>query len=303
VVTDFINPAGGEIELGNTIGAELRAVLQKGNQFHVYGKEHPVSQSLKSSLTADPQWSASSQRGFQQNLLKKFKPFPVDLIITGQVSQEAGNRLKVEASLIPFYKPISLVESESGRTDIQREQFLSPALSSQEIDKGLSVIQIQQVAKGRVVILSSMKIKKSKYPGPENIVLQGRAVGKGQLDFYENTGKNVSLKDLNFWLDDREITVNKDWEDFRKKEYHNLLAGFEADTIWFDDMIQEGKHVILFSLAQNHTKKGYKTFSEFFSIKGGTTNYLFFFIFSDSFGEPQVRIHHVVDQKNSPLPF
>lgn len=125
LVSDFCNLAGEEIEIGNQIALELRAALNKSKQFHVYGKEHPVNQSLKAGLTADPKWRSSSQRTFQQNLLKKFKPFPVDVIITGQVSQEPENRIRVTVKLIPFYNPISLVESETERTDIRTEQFLA----------------------------------------------------------------------------------------------------------------------------------------------------------------------------------
>ena len=102
LVSNFCNPTGEEIEIGNQIASELRAALNKGKQFHVYGKEHPVSQSLKASLTVDPKWSTSSQRNFQQNLLKKFKPFPVDLIITGQVSPGAGKQNKSNGKSDPF---------------------------------------------------------------------------------------------------------------------------------------------------------------------------------------------------------
>jgi hypothetical protein len=293
IVADFLNSSGQDIELGNLLGMKIRAGLEKGNQFHVYGKDHPVSQSLKTSINADPQWSAASQRVFQQNLLRKFSPFPVDLIITGQVSQLEGNRLKIDINLIPFHETISLVESESGRTVIQREQYLSPTLSSTEIEKGLSVIQIPQAAKGRVVILSSMKIKRSKYPES----------GKAGPTLYNNTGKNIFEKNLFCWLDDKELRSSKNWEGFRKKDYHNLLSGFEGDTIWFDDTMEEGKHFLFFSLAKNHSTRTYKTFSESFSVKSGTTNYLFFFLVLDSLGEPQVRVHHVVDPQNRLQPF
>ncbi|MEW6184466.1 MAG: hypothetical protein AB1585_01855 [Thermodesulfobacteriota bacterium] len=303
IVADFLNPAGQDIELGNVIGLQLRAALEKGNQFHVYGKDHPVSQSLKTGMKADPQWSAASQRNFQQDLIKKFTPFPVDLIITGQVSPEAGNRVKIEVNLIPFYKTISLVESESGRTDIYREQLISTPLSSPEVEKGLAVIQVPQVAKGRVVILSSIKIKRSKYPASENSAPAGRTAGKVHSNLFENTGKNLYEKDLFCWMDDKELKAAKNWEGFRKKEYHNLLSGFEGDTIWFDDLIEEGKHSIFFSLLKNHATKTYKTFSESFSIQSGSTNYLYFFPLADALGEPQIRVHHVVDPKNRLQPF
>ncbi len=302
LVSNFYNPAGEEIEIGNQIASELRATLNKGTQFHVYGKEHPVSQSLKASLTTDPKWSASSQKTFQQNLLKKFKPFPVDLIITGQVSQGPENRIKVMANLIPFYKPISLVEGESGRSDIRTEQFLSPALSLPEMDKALSVIQIPTVAKGRLVIVSLMKMKNGQYSGPGTLSSQDRTTMKSFGESSEIPVKRLSIMDIACcWLDDKELSVVKDWEDFKKKEYHDVLSGFGADTIWFDDMITEGPHSIFISLAQDPSKTRFKTFSKFFSIKGGTSNYLFFSIDSDLLGELEVR--HVIDPENRSLPF
>ena len=71
LVSDFYNTKGEEIEIGNQIALELRGALNRGNQFHVYGKDHPVSQSLKASLQADLPWSTLSQRNFQQILYKK----------------------------------------------------------------------------------------------------------------------------------------------------------------------------------------------------------------------------------------
>ncbi|MGA3085414.1 MAG: hypothetical protein ABSE95_11550 [Thermodesulfobacteriota bacterium] len=301
LVSDFYNPAGEEIEIGNQIASELRAALNKGKQFHVYGKEHPVSQSLKAGLTADPKWNASSQRTFQQNLLKKFKPFPIDLIIDGQVSREPENRIKVTANLIPFYKPISLVESETGRTDILTEQFYSPALSLQEMDKALSVIQIPTVAKGRLVIVSLLKIKKGKDPERGTLLSQDRTTTKSFGESSEIPIKPLSIMDIACWLDEKELSIVKDWEDFKKKEYHDILSGFGADTIWFDDMIKEGPHSIFFSLAQDPSKNKFKTFSKSFSIKGGTSNYMFFSIDSDLLGEPEVR--YVIDPENRSIPF
>lgn len=299
LVSSFYNPAGEEIEMGNQIALELRAALNKGNQFHVYGNEHPVSQSLKASLTVDPKWSTASQRNFQQNLLKKFKQFPVDLIITGQVSQEPENRIKVTANLIPFYKTISLVESESRRTDIRTEQFLSPGLTSQEIKKGLSVIQIPTVAKGRLVIIGLIKDEKDKYSG-DALASRGTKIYR---DSSGTSGMPLSLNDIACWLDDKELSIVRDWADFKKKEYLDILSGFGADTIWYDDMITEGPHLIFFSLAQTPTKNRFKTFSKSFSIKGGTSNYLFFWTHSDTMGESEIRVRHILDINNRSLPF
>jgi hypothetical protein len=304
LVADFVNTAGEEIELGNQITLELRAALYKGKQFNVYGNDHPVSQSLKASLSVDPKWKVSSQRNFQQNILKKFKQFPVDLIITGQVSPEPGDRIKVAVNLIPFYKTISLVETESGRTDIRSDSFLSPPLSSQEIDKGLAVIKIPKVEKGRLVIIASMKVKKE-YAGREILSSKDRTATKIIWDTEEPTGKTMSLKDITCWLDDKEISVikDKDWEDVKKKTYYNILSGFGADTIWFEDMIKEGPHSIFFSLVQNPAKGGFKTQSQPFIIKNGTTNYLYFTFHGDAQGEIEVKIRQILDPQNQPLPF
>jgi hypothetical protein len=303
LVSDFYNSAGEEIDLGNQIALELRATLNSGKQFHVYGKEHPVSQSLKTSLTSDPPWRVSSQRKFQQNLLNKFAPFPVDLIITGLVSPESGNRLKVTVNLIPFYKPITLVESESRRTDILRKQFFSPDLSTQEIDKGLAVIKISKVEKGRLIVVSLMKIMKSKYPGREILSSKDRAATKIKWDTDEVTEKPLSLKDINCWLDDKELSVIKDWDDIKKKEYYNILSGFGADTIWFEDHVIAGPHSIFFSIPLGPSSKQFKTISKPFSIKSGTTNYLFFSIHSVATGELEVRVRHILDPENRSLPF
>lgn len=303
LVSNFSNPAGEEIEIGNQIASELRGALNKGKQFHVYGKDHPVSQSLKASLAVDPKWSTSSQRNFQQNLLKKFKPFPVDLIITGQVTQEPENRIKVTVNLIPFYKPISLVESERGRSDIRTEQFLSPALPSQEMDKGLSVIQIPTVPKGRLVIVSLMKMEEGKHSGRWTLMSQERTTPKNIGGSPGSPLRPLSLMDITGWLDDKELTVIRDWEDFKKKEYHDILGGFGADTIWFDDMVAEGPHRIFFSIAQTPSKNRFKTFSKSISIKGGTSNYLLLSIYPDGMGEPEVRILHILDPENKSTPF
>jgi len=296
VVADFVGPAGEEVELGHLIGYELRAFLSRSNPFHVYGKDHPVSQSLKADLAADPKWSAASQRAFQQNLWRKFKPFPVDVIIIGRVGPEAGNRIKVEADLIPFYNPITLVESESGRVGVVQERIVSSPLSPEEVGRALAAIQTPTKPKGRLVVLSSMKIKRYKYP----ITAGTGNPGTGLL---EDAGQYLPLADFNCWLNERELTVIKDWKDLKRKDYYNLLSGFEADTFWFDDWVEEGRHLLFFSLAENLSKKKYRTFSETFTVKGGTTNYIYFFLLTDPSGEPQIRIRQVVDPENRPLPF
>lgn len=303
VVADFAGPAGEEIELGNFIGYELRAALARGNQFHVYGKDHPVSQSLKADLLADPNWSAASQRAFQQNLWRKFKPFPVDLVITGRVSPEAGNRIKAVVKLIPFVQPITLVESESGRVGVVQEQFLSPSLQPDEVSRGLQVVQTPTKARGRLVILSSLRIKKSKY-STSTLPASGTAQAIiPESGLWEDTPVSLPETEFHCWLNDRELTMIKDWKEIRRKDYYNLLSGFEADAFWFDDMVEEGRHLLFFSLAQHPSLNRYVTFSESVTVTGGTSHYVYFFLVSDPYGEPQLRIRQVVDPKNQPLPF
>ena len=303
LVSDFCNSSGKEIALGDEISRKLRAALNKQNQFHVYGKEDPLSQNLRQSLASDFFWSASSQRKFQQELLTKFKPFPVDLVVTGQVSKAAEDRLRVVVNFIPFFERINLVESESGRTDIHSEQFLSPVLSPQEIDEALTVIQKPTIPKGRLVIVSLTDFEKGKSPGRDRRAFLNTTPRVTGGDFPTGPRKLKSYSDLSCWLDEQSLSVLTEWEDQNKKEYYDILSGFAADTIWFDNSIEEGPHTIFFSLAKDPAKNQYKTFLTSFFIKPGTSNYLFFTLYSDTLGEPAVRVRHIADPENRSLPF
>jgi hypothetical protein len=303
LVSDFCNSSGKEIALGDEISRELRAALNKQKQFHVYGKEDPLSQNLKQSLASDFLWSASSQRKFQQELLTKFKPFPVDLVVTGQVSKAAEDRLRVVVNFIPFFERINLVETESGRTNVHSEQFFSPVLSPQEIDEALTVTQKPPIPKGRLVIISSTNFEKGKSPGRDRRASLNTTPRVTGGDFPAGPRKLKSYSDLNCWLDDQSLSVLTEWEDQNKKEYYDVLSGFAADTIWFDNSIEEGPHAIFFSLAKDPAKNQYKTFLTSFFIKPGTSNYLFFTLYSDSLGEPAVRVRHIIDPENQSLPF
>ncbi len=303
LVSDFCNSSGKEIAFGDEISRGIRAALNKQKQFHVYGKEDPLSQNLRQSLAFDFFWSVPSQRKFQQELLTKFKPFPVDLVVTGQVSKVAEDQLRVIVNFIPFFEGINLVETESGRTDIHSEQFLSPVLSPQEITEALTVIQKPPIPKGHLVIVSLINFEKGKSSGRARRaslntmtrVTSGNSPGEPR--------KLKSYNDLSCWLDDQSLSVFTEWKDQRKKEYYDILSGFAADTIWFDNLIEEGPHAIFFSFAKEPAKNQYKTFLNSFSIKPGTSNYLFFTFYSDSQGEPVVRVRHIVDSQNRPLPF
>lgn len=306
LVADFSNISGEEIVLGNEIAAELRAALNKEKQFHVYGKEHPVSQSLKMTLAKDPQWSGASQRKFQHTLQNNFKPFPVDLIITGQVSKETagvGDKLKSVVYLSPFIEPITLVEGETGKTDLRKEQFVSPNLPPQVIVQALSVIKAKVVPKGRLVIVSLLNLDKGKEPALQFKASIDKTPKKISALSFEKPWRLNSLKDMTCWLDDKELTGLQTWQEDKKKSYYNILSGLEADTIWFDDSVPDGAHSFFIGLVQESSKNRYKTFSKSFSIKGGQSNYIFFSLYSDSFGDPVLHVQHIVDPENRAIPF
>jgi hypothetical protein len=306
LVADFSNTSGEEIVLGNEIAAELRAALNKGKQFQVYGKEHPISQELKTVLANDPKWSGTSQRKFQQGLLKKFKSYPVDLIITGQINKETaekGERLNIVVYLSPFIESITLVEGETGKTDFRKELFVSPILPPQAIDRALTVIKVQVVPKGRLVLVSLLNLDKGKESVLEYKASQDTTSQKIAALSFEKPWRLSSLKEVTCWLDDKELTAIQNWQGDKKQLYYNILSGFGADTIWFDDSVPDGAHSIFFSLAQDPSKNRYKTFSKSFSIKGGQSNYLFFSFQSDSFGEPVLQVQHIIDPENLTLPF
>lgn len=303
LVSDFCDSSGKEIALGDEISRVLRAALNKQKQFHVYGKEDSLSQNLRQSLASDFPWSVSSQRKFQQELQTKFKSFPVDLVVTGQVSKVAEDQLRVVVNFIPFFKGINLVETESGRTDIHSEQFLSPVLSPQEMAGALTVIQKPPIPKGRLVIFSLINFERGKSPGRDQRASLNTTAKVTSGDSPSGPRKLKSYNDLSCWLDDQSLSVLTEWDDQKKKEYYDILSGFAADTIWFDNLIEEGPHAIFFSLAKEPAKNQYKTFLNSFSIKPGTSNYLFFSLQSDSLGDPAVRVRHIIDPENRSLPF
>lgn len=302
LVADFTSPAGQEIVLGNEIASGLRATLHKGKQFHVYGREHPVSQSLKMALAKDPQWRPASQRIFKKTLAQEFASYPVELVIIGHVSKTTGtgDQLKIEVSLIPFYKPITMVESETGRNDILKQQFVSPILPSQEITGFLTVIQTPIIPKGRVIIVSLTNPDRGRDQGIGSRPSRSPSAPKDSVVLPEAKKKKSSLGEIACWLDDKECSTIMDWQDSKKKEYPNILSGLGADTIWFDEWVPEGPHSFFLSLVQvqDSFKNQYKTFSSSFFIKGGTVNYLFFSLPKDSLGDPKLQIQQVVDSKS-----
>lgn len=301
LVADFTDPSGEEIALGNEIASGLRATLNRGQQFHVYGREHPVCQRLRLELAKDRQWTSVSQRLFKKALVQEFSGSPVDLIIIGQVKKttETGNQLKIEVSLIPFYKSITRVEGETGRIDILKQQFLSPALPPQEMTQALTVIKTPIIPKGRLIVISLINPERIK-----ELSLQSRpprqtpSAPKDNVVMHEANWKVGSLREIDCWVDEKECSTIQNWLDGRKKEYINILSGLGADTIWFDEWVTEGPHSFFLSLAQDASKNRYKTFSNSFSIKGGTSNYLFFFFQKDPLGDPKLQIQLITDPQN-----
>jgi len=306
LAADFSSPAGEEIELGNEIGAALRAALNKGKQFHVYGKDHPVSQNLKTVLQTDPQWSGATQRRFQQRLGEYFKPFPVDLIITGQVSKETageGEFIKCQVQLSPFMETITAVEGESGRTNLRTEEFVSPILSKEFLKQPFAPLKAQVVPKGRLVVLALLKSEKGRSGLSDSRAAEDRTVLKRGGLFPDNSWKLGSLKEILCWLDDTQLASQQNWPEDKKKNYYNLLSGLNADTIWFDEMVVEGRHSFFVSLAKGPLKNQYKTFSTALAVKGGQSHYVYFTLQADAYGEPQIQIELITDSENRPLPF
>ena len=301
LVANFPSASGREIDLGNEIASELRTSLNKSKQFYVYGKEDSVSQALKTIMLSDLQFGTTSQRKFQNDLkgLEKFRSTPVDLIITGQIIQENNNQLKIIVNLIPFYRLIRVVETESDRTAILKQQFISPKLSLEMVAKALT--PIEPLKTGRLVIVSLLNIDQDRKTQRIDRPSSGVKSMKNDLPSLENTWKINSPTDISCWLGDNELKMKeaKDWGDLKRKEYQVFLSEIGADMIWFDDWKQEGTYTFLLSLTKDSFKNKYQTFSRSFSIKGGAFNYLYFSIQKDSSGEPYLRIQQIIDPRYS----
>lgn len=301
LVADFTDPSGQEIVLGNEIASGLRATLHKGQQFHVYGREHPICQSLRLEIAKDPQWTSASQRVYKKTLIQEFPGSPVDLIITGQLmkTSETGDQLKIEVSLIPFHKSITRVEGETGRSDILKQQFLSPVLPPQEIISALTVIKSPIIPKGRLIVVSLINPERIKELSLESKPPRRTpSAPKDSVVLTEASWKIGSLREIACWVDDKECSTIQDWQDSKKKEYINIVSGLGADTIWFDEWIPEGTHSFFLSLARDASKNRYKTFLNTFAIKGGTSNYLFFFFQKDPLGDPKLQIQYITDPQS-----
>ncbi len=205
------------------------------------------------------------------------------MIITGQVSKETaggGDKLKSVVYLSPFIEPITLVEGETGKTDLRKAQFVSPNLPPQVIAQALTVIKAQVVPKGRLVIVSLLDLDKGKEPVSQFRASIDKTPKKIAGLSFEKPWRLSSLKDMTCWLDDKELTGLQTWQEDKKKSYYNILSGLGADTIWFDDSVPDGSHFIFVSLVQESSKNRYKTYSKSFSIKGGGNRIIYFFPFN-----------------------
>jgi hypothetical protein len=302
IISDFRDDQGREIAIGREIAACLRAGLNKENQFYVYGSRHPVYKSLESVMAIDPSFKPVWQKRFQENLSKNFSHVQIDLILTGMVVKETEDHLKITASLVPLFKKIRLLESEFEKGNSTQAVFLSPSLSASDMDKALRV-----TPKGRLVILAHLDPKfvqtdpgrETAHASPSYKTAKNRAHPlKSQWDF-------KSPNDLSIWLDEGNKKLSlikiKDWPDWKEKEYGDLFSGFEADTLWFDESLDEGLHSLFLSLSP--AKDNFKTFSRTIHIKPGVTHYLFFSLESDLQEKPDIFFKFVIDSEKRPLPF
>jgi hypothetical protein len=301
IISDFRDDQGREIAIGREIAACLRAALNKENQFYVYGSRHPVHQSLESVMALDPSFKPVWQKRFQEYLSKNFSNVQIDLILTGMVAKETENHLKITAHLVPLFKKIRLIETEFEKRNSTQAVFISPSLSPSDMDKAFRVYP-----KGRLVILAHLE-PKFEQTDPVQGTAQAKPTkikktGAGAL---QSRWEFKSPNDLNIWLDEGikklSLIPIKGWPDWKEKEYEDLFSGFEADTLWFDEPLEEGPHSLFFSLSP--VKDQYKTFFRTIDIKAGVTHYLFFQTGSPLPGNPELVFKFIIDPKRRPLPF
>ena len=302
IVSDFRDDQGREIAIGRDIAAWLREGMNREKQLYVYGSRHPAVKSLESVMAIDSRFKPVWQRRFQDYLSTQFNNIQIDLILTGVVVKETEDRLKITATLFPFFKKVRLVETELEKRSFIQIDFLSPSLTSSEMDSALSVLP-----KGRLVVLAHLNPKfeqNDSLAGPD----QGKQSyitkkpGSGSL---KSRWEFKSPHDLSIWLDDGNKKLSlikiKDWPEWKEKEYEDLFSGFETDTLWFDEPLAEGIHSLFFSLSPD--KDNFKTFSKPIQIKAGVTHYLIFSFGSDLLGKPDMFFKFVVDTQMRPLPF
>jgi hypothetical protein len=299
IISDFRDDQGREIVIGKDLAYWLRAGLNKEKQFFVYDRRHPVYKSLETILAVDPSFKPAWQKRFQENLAKNFSNLQLDLILTGTIVKESEDRLKVTTSLIPLFKKIRPIETEYAKGKSSQAVFLSPPLSSSEINIALKILP-----KGRLVVLAHLDPKFEQIdPGQRTDQEKAHKIKKARKGGVASRWDFRTPNDLNIWLDDGKLSLIKikNWPEWRQKEYEDLFSGFETDTLWFDDNLDEGPHFLFFSLSPS--KDQYKTFSRTIDIKSGANHYLVFTLGSDLMGNPELIFNWIVDPLKKPLPF
>jgi hypothetical protein len=302
MVADFRDPQGREIVLGRDLAAWLRAGLNREKQFSVYGNSHPLSRLLESVMRLDPFFKPVWQRRLQEYLAGRHNSALPDLIITGTITRDGEQRLKVSIRLIPFYRKIRMVETETPEEAYTGKEFLSPPLSPEAMARAMAVIP-----KGRLVVLGQLHPKFDQTdPLKRNSSPRGDYVSVRHKG--EKTKSSWDMKapgDLNCWLDGGErklpLVQIKDWPSWKESTYQDLFSGFESDTLWLDDSLEEGPHTLFFSLSS--AKDRYKTFSRTIEIKPGIYHYLVFSLGLDAMGETDINFKLIVDPERTSRPF
>jgi hypothetical protein len=198
---------------------------------------------------------------------------------------------------------ITSVEGESGRKDLVLQKFVSPVFPGEVLAQHFSPRKVSDVPKGRLVILSLIRVDRGRAGGPESRVVEDSSIKKGGGLLAEKSWRIASLKEISCWLDGQPLASLQSWPEDKKKNYYNFLSGVNADTIWFDDLVAEGPHSFFVSLVKGSMKNQYQTFSKTLAIKGGQSSYLYFNLLTDAYGEPQLHLEQIVDPENRPLPF
>jgi len=299
IISDFRDDQGREVVIGRDLASWMRAGLNKEKQFFVYDRRHPVYKSLETILAVDPSFKPAWQKRFQENLAKNFSNLQLDLILTGTVIKESEDRLKITTSLIPIFKKIRPIETEYAKGKSSQAVFLSPSLSSSEMTGALKILP-----KGRLVILAHLDPKFEQVdPGQRTDQEKTHKIKKTSKGVIASRWDFKMPNDLNIWLDDGKLSLIKikNWPVWRQKEYEDLFSGFETDTLWLDDTLDEGLHFLFFSLSP--AKDQYKTFSRTIDIKSGANHYLVFTLGSDLMGNPELIFKWIVDPLKKPLPF
>ena len=300
VIFDFQDATGKEIRFGRALAGFLKLKGGQERQFFIYGGEDPIGITIQSYLQKDPQVKTGLQRALQDS--PAFSRSPVDILITGHILKEEDSRLTVRVNLIPLFKRVSAVEGELNRLNHTSLTFLSPQLTAEEMQQALTVLEKPKRKLSRLIILSHLELAGSKGREMEGNFLTGSFPEKGKDFSQKEFWKLHSVNDLALWLDEKEIKFLKaeDWEDSRKRLYHDVLSGFKAGQIWFDKDLAPGDHSLVVSLSLNGL---YKTFTRSFQVREDTTYYLYFSLTTNERKEAALQVRYIADASNTLLPF